>query len=434
MTTIQNSKLMSIGAEQQVLGSALRWETAAPQIIKVLTADSFTNPAHRTIFAVIAELAARGIPTQSSVVGEELKKRRKLKEIGGAPYLNCLYEKSCLEASLGYYLNILREKEGNRILYHYGKFVQGTIADEQPQSEKIAALRAGIDSIAAGQKRDTISRLSAVLPEAHSLLIGEKKGLPTGYIALDYLLNGLPIGLTVIGARPSMGKTALAVCMALRMAKKGKRIAFFTLETTPAKLAQRLICAEAKVDGMKPKRGEIGAIDKAKIEEAQKRLKGLGIYFIDSYRLNSAGVSNIIKMLKPDCAIIDYIQLMKPVKANSKHTRNDEVSSISRDLKIAACEAGIPFVVLSQLSRSVEYRSNPRPRMADLRDSGSIEQDADAILLLYREDQARRSEENYVLSGTAEISVVKNKDGPTGVIELQFITEYASFTEGIKNG
>ena len=421
-------QIMSLESEVAVLGCMFRYTGVATKLIQGLTVDMFSKDEHKLIFEVSAELCGRGIPTEAATVAEELKRRGLLKEIpDGVNLFVDLLEHSCLEASIDYYIELLQEKHKNRQIVKYSELVQDIIEADGSFQEKLDTLKSSLIAIENNHRKSNSCKLSDILPEAEKALSTNNDSLKTGFKSIDYMIGGLPVGITVLGARPSMGKTALAICIALRMAKAGKRVVVFTLETTPTKLAERLLCSEARVDGMKLKRNESNPDDFVDIELAKHQLNDLEIYFIDSYRLTPMGIMPVINTFKPDCVIIDFLQLMKSSTANKQYSRNDEVGTISRELKIVACETGIPFIVLSQLNRLAEYRSDSRPKMSDLRDSGSIEQDADVIMLLYREDQQRKNDPQYTPQNEAETTIAKNKDGKTGSIKLMFHPEYVTF-------
>jgi replicative DNA helicase len=425
----------NIEAEQSVLGGILLEPEALSRILEVLQEDDFYREGHRKIFSAMVALYQKGTPVDLITLTESLGTRQNLEGIGGASYLTSLTDAIPSAVNIEVYARIVREKAILRRLINLTTDIasksyqfSGEVEDILDQAEK------SIFEITASKITPHIYPLSEVIKDSFQTIeaLYERKerisGVPTGFTKLDQMTSGFqPSDLIIIAGRPSMGKTAFALDIARNAATLADIPAvIFSLEMSRQQLAIRMLCSEARVDSYKLRSGFIGERDWPRLTNAAGLLSEAPIYIDDSPALSVLQMRAKARRLKSEkglgLAVVDYLQLMSGRGGSDR--REQEISEISRSLKSLAKELNIPVVALSQLNRKVEDRTDRRPFMADLRESGAIEQDADVILFIYRDEMY---DENSKQKGTAEVIIGKQRNGPIGKITLAFIDQYTRF-------
>ena len=423
----------SLEAEQAVLGCMLIDPDAVPKTLHFLTEKSFFHSAHAHIYTAISNLFEKNKTVDNITVTDELKKINKLEEVGGAYFITGLSSAAPTASNVEYYARIIKEKEILRSIIQ-SAVQMSTQAYESTEDATIILDNA--EQILFNLSQDAErGRFKSIEPILHDVLDnwGSRKkgaltGIPTGYYELDNLLSGMQKSdLIICAGRPSMGKTALALCMARNAAVDyGHRVGLFSLEMSNSQLVERLITAEAKVDSHLIRTGRLPKNEWKKLSRAAGPLADANIYVDDSAGLNIIDLRAKARQLKAEkdieFLIVDYIQLLH--SGTKIESRQQEISYISRSLKALAKDLNIPILALSQLSRAVENRTDHRPIMSDLRESGAIEQDADVILFIYRKYMYSKNEED---KGLGEIIVSKHRNGPTGSMDISFIDRYARF-------
>jgi replicative DNA helicase len=423
-------------AEESLLGAMMLAATAIADAAGVVTASDFYKPAHGHVYDAIHTLYASGQPVDSVTVADELRRANLLEAIGGPAVLAQIMASTPATSNAARYATIVEEYSLLRRLIS----VSGEIAElgySVPEDVTKALDRAESLIYEVNEKRvtDSTKKLSQMLSENldHLEKLYERgdavTGTPTGYLDLDVLLSGLqPSALVVVGARPAMGKTSFALGMVAHAALEAQRpVLFFSLEMSNLELSQRLLCAEARVDSTRVRNGQLQEDDWKKISRAMGRLAEAPIWIDDNPNLTIMEIRAKARRLKSQIGdlgviVIDYLQLMSG-RSNAEN-RQVEVSELSRGLKILARELETPVVALSQLSRGLEMRADKRPMLADLRESGSIEQDSDVVMFIFREEIYDPKPEN---AGQAEIIVAKHRSGPTGIVQLAFLPQYTRF-------
>jgi replicative DNA helicase len=427
----------NIDAEESLLGAMLLSRDAIVAATEVgLSADEFYKPAHGHVFDAVTSLYGAGEPADPVTVAEELRRAGLLEAIGGPALLLTLQAGTPATSNAGRYAGIISEHALLRRLIR----VAGEIAElgySLPDDVGAAVDRAESMVFDVAQRRTTDSTVAIKdlldLTLTRLEMLYEKgdriTGLPTGYQGLDELLSGLqPSSLVVVGARPAMGKTAFALGMAAHAALEVNRpVLFFSLEMSHLEITQRILSAEARVDSTKMRNGRLAEADWTKLSHAIGRLAEAPLYIDDDPQTTIMEIRSKARRLKSregDLAlvVVDYLQLM--TGRTSAENRQVEISEISRGLKILARELEVPVVALSQLSRQLEMRADKRPMLADLRESGAIEQDADVVMFLYRDEIYNTDSPDR---GTAEIIVSKHRSGPTGSDRLAFLDHYTRF-------
>jgi replicative DNA helicase len=425
----------NIEAEQSVLGGILLEPEALSRILEILQEDDFYREGHRKIFSSMVALYQKGTPVDLITLTEFLLTRQNLEGIGGASYLTSLTDAIPSAVNIEVYARIVREKSILRRLINITTEIasksyqfSGEVEDILDQAEK------SIFEITAAKITPHIYPLSEVIKDSFHTIeaLYERKerisGVPTGFTKLDQMTSGFqPSDLIIIAGRPSMGKTAFALDIARNAATLAEIPAvIFSLEMSRQQLAIRMLCSEARVDSYKLRSGFIGERDWPRLTNAAGILSEAPIYIDDSPALTVLQMRAKARRLKSEkglgLVVVDYLQLMSGRGGSDR--REQEISEISRSLKALAKELNIPVVALSQLNRKVEDRTDRRPFMADLRESGAIEQDADVILFIYRDEMY---DENSKQKGTAEIIIGKQRNGPVGKITLAFIDQYTRF-------
>ncbi len=423
-------------AEESLLGAMLLSAEAIASAAGMVSASDFYKPAHGHVYDAVHTLYAAGQPADAVTVADELRRAGLLDAIGGPGVLAQILSSTPATTNADRYARIVEEYALLRRLIG----VAGEIAElgySVPEDVSKALDRAESMVYEVNERRvtDSTSRLSELLSQNldNLELLYERgdaiTGTPTGYLDLDQLLSGLqPNALVVVGARPAMGKTSFALGMVAHAAlEAAKPVLFFSLEMSNLELSQRLLCAEAKVDSSRVRNGQLQAEDWKKISSAMGRLAEAPIWIDDNPNLTIMEIRAKARRLKSQIGglgmiVIDYLQLMTG-RSNAEN-RQVEVSELSRGLKILARELETPVVALSQLSRGLEMRADKRPMLADLRESGSIEQDSDVVMFIYRDEIYDPKPEN---AGQAEIIVAKHRSGPTGVVQLAFLPQYTRF-------
>ncbi len=424
----------NLEAEESLLGAMLLSRDAIAAALEHCSAGDFYKPSHAHIFEAITALYAAGEPADTVTVADELRRAGALEEVGGPAGLVALQANTPAISSAGRYAGIVEEHallrrliavagEISELGYSLPDDVVGTIDRAESMVFEVAQRRTA-DSIAPLEEllSKSLDRLEELYDRGEAIT-----GVPTGFHDLDELLAGLqPSNLVVVGARPSMGKTAFALGMAAAAAMSNVPVLFFSLEMSHLEIAQRVLCAEARVDATRMRNGRLHEDDWSKISHAIGRLGSAPLHIDDNPNVTIMDIRAKARRMKSrgglGLVVIDYLQLM--TGRNSAENRQVEISEISRGLKLLARELEIPVIALSQLSRTLESRADKRPMLADLRESGAIEQDADVVMFLYRDEVYNAESPDR---GTAEVLIAKHRNGPTGVVQLAFVANYARF-------
>ena len=425
----------SLAAEQALLGILLMGEEGDwDEIATLLKEEDFFQPAHRTIFSHIKSLYKKGLSADPITVANSLKKKEQLNEIGGASYLSDLIHQLVSKANIKAYAKITAEKSVLRkVIQKSEEFIQKAYKEDYSKIEHfIDYLEAEVFKLGDNKNESELTPLNNLIKSGLEKLedLFHKKisltGLSSSFQALDDLTSGFqPSELIVLAARPSMGKTALSLNIALHNALQKKKVAFFSLEMSKEAVLMRLLSALSRINLSQIMTGQIADSRWEDLIAAAARLNDTSFYIDDSSPLSPYEIRSRARRLRAkeglDMIVVDYLQLMRlPEKME---TREREVSEMSRLLKSFSKELRIPIVTLSQLNRGVENRSNRRPLLSDLRESGAIEQDADLIMMLYREDYYEEGSED----DTAEVIINKQRNGPTGTVKLKWLPEFGSF-------
>ena len=426
-------------AEQAVLGAIIIQNSILLQILDILNTDDFFSPANQHIFAAMQEMAAQEppVPIDELTLLSQLESKQQLEQTGGVDYLNELSQKTPVAENAEFYAHIVREKGQLRdiILTAHEVAKRGQEENAENISEFIAEATDRLQSIDARTRLKSYSHLKEVLAinfeelEKVSESPENVTGVPTGFTELDDLTRGLQKGdLIIIAARPSMGKTALAINMALYASGHAQiPVLFFSLEMPKEHIAMRLICSEAKVNNRKLLVGNLEQDDWDKLMEGTTHMMEAPLLIDDRSAISPNYIRKVIRQAKKEfpalgLVVVDYVQLMQSNLRNP--SREQEMSEISRSLKAIAKEFSLPMVVLSQLNRGLERRTEKRPMMSDLRESGALEQDADVIFFIYRDEVYNEDTDD---KGIAEISIAKHRNGEIGMRRLAFIGQYTKF-------
>ena len=437
--TLVNKKIppQNIEAEQAVLGTILLQDKALLHTVELLSPDDFYRDAHKTIYAAMLTLFERKNPHDLITVTNLLGEQNKLEEIGGASYLASLTEIIPFLDTLGHHAQIIKKKSILRRLIQTASEMMGRCFDAQDDIESLVdQAEKTIFEIAHANKGPGFQSMATAVPQALSRIEELFKrqehitGVATGYDELDKITAGLqPAEMIILAARPSMGKTALAMNIVQHAALISKvPVAVFSLEMSTESLALRMLCSVGCVDSQRARIGKLQENDWPKLIRATGMLSEAPIFIDDSAGLTVLEMRAKARRLKTEhnlgLIVVDYLQLMQG--KNNTENRAQEISDISRSLKAMAKELNVPVLALSQLNRSLESRTDKRPQLSDLRESGAIEQDADVIMFIYRDEVYNRAEDNPN-RGLAEIIIGKQRNGPTGMIKLTFLREYATF-------
>ncbi len=434
-----------LDAEAGLLGCMLLDRDAIGLIIQIVPKEEssrFYVPQNRLLFEVLVDLYDVNKPIDILVLEDELRRRNLLEEIGGRNYLLDLVESVPSSANWEHYARIVRDKSLLRDLIRCsGEIMQAAYNANDPAAEVLDAAEKALFEVTEQRVSNQAVSLREFLDETFKQLESEEDlltGVPTGFTELDAMLGGMQKGdLIVVAARPSMGKTAFALSMLEHIGideeqGRGMPCAFFSLEMSKLQLAQRLLCSRARVDMGKLRHRRLGGAEISQLQLAAADMRHSPIFIDDTPGMSIMELrakSRRLKMLHDIRVVfIDYMQLM--FDPAGKENRQQEIAAISRGLKSLGRELNIPIVALAQLNRQVEGRSTNRPRMSDLRESGAIEQDADVVMLLHREEyylDKKAVETQSELRGKAEVIVDKQRNGPTGVAELHFTSQFARF-------
>ncbi|PID51768.1 MAG: replicative DNA helicase [Candidatus Moraniibacteriota bacterium] len=421
-------------AEKTVLGALMVDKEAITKIADMIRVGDFYTAAHNTIYDVMLQLYENNDPIDVLSISNKLEEQKKIDDVGGAPYLATLVSSVTSASNITYYARIIQKKailrkliataaEINELGYKESEDIE-TILDEAEQK---------IFGISQKSLKQEFTPIKTILGDAFDRLDelhknkGEMRGVPTGFLDLDDLLAGLQKSdLIILAARPSVGKTSLALDIARQVGTIAKiPVGIFSLEMSADQLVDRMIAAEANLDLWRLRTGNLKESDFTEISETMGTLSEAPIFIDDTSSANIMEMRTMARRLQAEhdlgLIIIDYLQLME---GRSNENRVQEISEISRGLKMLAKELNIPILALSQLSRAVESRNDQRPKLSDLRESGSIEQDADVVMFIYREDRVNPDTEN---KGVAEIIVAKHRNGPVGTKQLYFHEESASY-------
>jgi len=434
----------NLEAESSVLGGVLLDNEAINRVLELLTPEDFYRETHRKIFRAMIELSDRTEPVDLITLSDFLKARGELEAVGGTSYLASLADLVPTAANISYYARIVREKA---ILRHLitaateiatrGFEERGNVDEFLDMAEKV------IFDISEKKIKSSFVMVGDIIKDSIKTVerLYERKemvtGVPTGFKDLDQLTAGLqPSELIIIAGRPSMGKTAFALNIATNAAlNAGIGVALFSLEMAKEQLVLRMLCSEARVDNSKVRAGYLGERDFPKLVMAAGKLAEAPIYIDDTPAISVLELRAKARRLVRDrekkvgLIVVDYLQLMRGV--GSANNREQEISEISRSLKALAKELNVPVIGISQLNRQVESRKPPKPILADLRESGAIEQDADVILFIYRDEVYNEDSQD---KGTAEIIIGKQRNGPTGKVKLTFLGEYTRFENYANTG
>jgi replicative DNA helicase len=429
----------NLEAEKCVLGAILINNSAFNQAAEVIDAEDFFRDAHKRIFHKMVTLTDRSEPVDPVTLKDELVRSAELDEVGGPAYISSLTDGVPRSANIEYYAKIVKEKSTLRRLIQSANEVLGRAYDaEEDADDLLDEAERSIFQIAEHRLRTGFIRVGDLVDSGHELIErlqqhqGLVTGVPTGFVDLDELTSGFQkADLVIIAARPSMGKTSFVLNLALHCAIEANRaVGLFSLEMAKEQLFLRMLTSEARIDAHRLRGGFLGERDYAQLVDAFGRLHDAKFFIDDSPGLGILEMRAKARRLKLehglDLLIVDYLQLMQG--RGRFENRQQELASISRALKILAKELDVPILALSQLSRAPEARGDHRPQLSDLRESGALEQDADVVLFIFREEMyAQDAERRPEVEGIAEIIIGKQRNGPTGTVRLAFLKQYTRF-------
>lgn len=449
----------NLEAEQSVLGAMVIDRAAVERALEILKPDDFYREAHQRIFEAMWDLAERSEPVDLVTLSDTLRTRHQLDQVGGVSYLATLADIVPTTANVEYYARIVEQKAILRRLIEATSRISGWAYDQPDDVESIVD-RAEQEIFKVGQRRmgnffyplKTLVADSWEAIEAASENQSDVTGVDTGFRKLNFMTSGLqPSDFIIVAARPSMGKTAFSIGMAINAARAtDKAIAVFSLEMSKEQIAMRIITSEAKVNAHRLRTGYLREGDWSKIADSMGRLSDLKVFVDDASEVTPMQMRAKCRRLAAEhglgLIVIDYLQLING--GGRDENRNQEITTIARSLKAMAKELNVPVMALSQLSRAVERREDKRPMLSDLRESGSIEAEADVVMFLYRDAYYKRKEEmagkslaeisedrkaqripGEEQSEVTEIIIAKHRNGPVGTVKLSFLAEYARFEE-----
>jgi replicative DNA helicase len=426
-----------LAAEQCVLGGMLMSKDAISDVMEVIRPADHYRPAHQLVHEAILELYGRGEPADPVTVSDLLAKRGELTRVGGGAYLHTLIASVPTAANAGYYARIVRERAILRRLVEVGtRIVQLGYAGDGDADELVDRAQAEIYGVTERRVTEDFLPLSEIMPgaldeiEAIGSRGGVMTGVPTGFADLDALTNGLHAGqMVVIAARPAIGKSTLALDLARAAAVRHRMAAaLFSLEMSRNEITMRLLSAEARVPLHAMRTGQMGEEDWTRLARRMSEVVDAPLFIDDSPNMSMMEIRSKCRRLKQRhdlrMVIVDYLQLMSSPRR--VENRQQEVSEMSRSLKLLAKEIDVPVVAISQLNRGPEQRNDKRPLLSDLRESGSIEQDSDVVILLHREDAYERESPR---AGEADLIVAKHRNGPTTTVTVAFQGHYSRFVD-----
>ena len=425
----------SVEAEESVLGAILLSSDAAAEVMDKLVPEDFYVPANQSMFGAIRRLFDGNRAIDAITVADELRRTGELDRIGGLGTITGLLDVVPSASNIEYYAGIVEENSQRRSLIKAGSSITDlamrlddeidTVIDRAEHTVlQVAERRVGDGMQAIGPLFfSTLEELGAL--EAPG---SEVTGLSTGFRDLDRKLTGLhPANLLIIAARPAMGKSALTTNIATNVAMTGTPVAIFSLEMSKEEMAQRMLCSVARIDSMKLRTGQIGENAWPRLTDAAGRLFNAPVFVDDSAVATVTDIRAKCRRLKRahglGLIVVDYLQLMQGV---ARENRQQEIAEISRSLKNLARELELPVIAVSQLNRNLESREDKRPRLGDLRESGSLEQDADIVIFIYRDEYYNERSEK---KGIAEVAVAKHRAGSTGIVEMTFMPEFTRFSD-----
>jgi replicative DNA helicase len=433
-------KLHDLEAEYTVLGTMLLNPSFIFQGVELLQPEEFSKEEHRRLFRFMRDLVAEGYTENQLneiLLKEELIKRNLLDKVGGEEYLSLLVEYAVdTEERFEAACKVVKDKATLRKVLEIANYIGQAVESSPDPDALIEELERKVFSLSEDRIVNTLIHVGEVVPDfvkkVEELATRREivTGLPSGFVDLDKMTSGFqPSDLIILAARPSVGKTAFALSIAYNVAvKEGKTVAIFSLEMSKEQLLARLISQDSGITLARIRSGFLNDRDLEKIVEAAERIHSAPIYIDDTPGLSILEMRAKARRLKAekglDLIIVDYLQLMRGIKRTE--SRQQEVSEISRSLKVLAKELEVPVIALSQLSRQVEHRADKRPQLSDLRESGSIEQDADVVMFIHRPDLVKKNPDPEE-EGIAEIIIAKQRNGPTGTIKLAFIKELTRF-------
>jgi replicative DNA helicase len=430
----------NLDAEESVLGAMMLSPGAIGAVSEVLSAGDFYRESHAKIYRAGLALYGRGEPVDAITLVDELERRGELEEIGGKVRVHELAALVPAASNAAHYARIVREMATLRGLIRAGSEIArlGLERDGQDVTELVDRAEQVVFDLAQSRVSGDFSHIEELLKQSFERITQlyeagvEVTGVAAGFRDLDHLTSGFqPGNLIILAARPSMGKSGLALCAAANLAVRQEvPVALFTLEMSKAEVTQRLMCSEAKVESQRLRSGKLAPEDWPRLTTACDRLARAPIYVDDTGSITMMEIrskARRLKMREPGLGliIVDYLQLM--TSGASVENRVQEVSAISRSLKVLARDLDVPVLALSQLSRAVEQRHDKRPILSDLRESGSLEQDADLVLFIYRDEYYNPDTTDQ--QGLAELHLSKHRNGPTGMVKLSFLKRFAKFAD-----
>jgi replicative DNA helicase len=428
----------NLDAEESVLGAMMLSPGAIGAVSEILDAGDFYRESHAKVYRAALSLYARGEPVDAITLVDELEERGELEDAGGRVRIHELAALVPAAANAGHYARIVREMATLRGLIRTGQEI-ARLGWERPGETDELVDRAEQILFDLSQDRVTteFAHIDQLLKESFERITqlyeagADVTGTASGFRDLDRLTSGFqPGNLVIVAARPSMGKSALGLCMGANLAvRQGVPVGIFTLEMSKAEVTQRLMCSEAKVESQRLRTGKLAVDDWPRLTAACDKLAKAPIYVDDTGSINLMEIrskARRLKSLEPNLGLllVDYLQLM--TSGTTAENRVQEVSQISRSLKVLARDLDVPILAMSQLSRAVEQRHDKRPILSDLRESGSIEQDADLVMFIYRDEYYNEESDQQ---GIAEVNVAKHRNGPTDSIKLSFLKRYAKFSD-----
>ena len=435
----------NLEAEMSILGACFLSTYALDKVCEEVTNDMFFSDANKKIFEAIYELHNKKTPLDSTTLINEIEKKENINTIGGVEYLSEVIDSVITAANIDYYIDIVREKALRRKLIEVSTNITTSAFDEDSETNDIIdnaekSIFAVTKSRKAGEFKNIREVMKSTQEKLENLAKNDKEitGISTGFYDFDKLTSGLHENeLIILAARPAMGKTAFGVNIAVNAAINSKKnVALFNLEMSAEQLAMRMIAAQGGIEQNKLKTGRLEHNDWKKVNEAMSELSDINLFIEDASGMTVSEIRAKCRRLAAQdpglgLVVIDYLQL---IDGGAKYAgnRQQEVSEISRSLKTMAMELKVPVIALAQLSRSVELRENKRPIMSDLRESGSIEQDADIVMFLYRDDYYNKSAQEQTNVSITELIVGKHRNGSTGTIELLFERSMSNFRNYIK--
>ncbi len=430
----------NLEAEKTVLGSILIDSEAFIKVADILTAQDFYDDRHRIIYETMEKMFERSKPIDLVTLTEELRRRKKLKQVG-ASYLSELASFVPSSAHIEEHAKIVADKAAlRRLISAASQIIEDSFKAEEDADKVLDRAERLIFSVSEKHRRTDFTSLHDALAETYERLerlhvdkSGGIRGVPTGFTELDNMLSGFqPSDLIILAARPAMGKTSFALNIALNVALKAEiPVGIFSLEMSKDQLIERLLCMDAQIDSWKMRTGKLSDEDFSRLGESMGRLSEAPIFIEDTPNLTVSEIRAKARRLQAEHKIgflvIDYLQLMQGEKGSyGDANRVQEISEISRGLKALARELNVPLLALSQLSRAVEQRHPQIPQLSDLRESGSLEQDADVVMFIYREDYYDKDTDR---KNIADILVRKHRHGPTGEVSLYFVADQLLFRE-----